>query len=604
MRTIWRSIRDALSGARHGAGTFMTVTEPILKPFFPAFRVVLALLALQVAVQGTYPFVYGWLTDALVARRGQLALMFFALLVLQGFIQHYVAYRRDQYEIRHVDWVMNLDIMTQSLERLAGFSLAQTARMHSGKSRDIVRKGRYAIRYLVYHALYRLGPVSMQLTLALACLLWVNLLIGGVAILCAGVYLFYRVVLFMHHRGPVKELDDHDNENGRMFADYLSNLEVVITSAQQRKTVGDFEADGRGLVEHGQRFWLSAAKLYFVGGGIALWSKFAMMGLTAWMLFGDRFSFGTYVAVTQWAMMSVNAMRELGEMQRELSTQWAYAEVYLELLQQEPEIVSAPNAKRPERLSGHVEFRNVTFTYEPRASDDPLETGEPVVALNDVSFEIPPGQKLALIGESGAGKSTIAYALMRAREPQSGSIRIDGSDLRAFDLDVVRRRIGYVPQHPRLFDRTLRYNLVYALEDGLPEPEDAELRELLALVKLEDLADGGGLDRRLGEGGHTLSGGERQRLCIARVLVKNPDVLIFDEATSSLDPVNEKKVQDAIDAVGGRTKLIIAHRYSTIRDVDRILVFDKGRLVDDGTHDELLAGSLYYRTLLEQQSIL
>ena len=192
---------------------------------------------------------------------------------------------------------------------------------------------------------------------------------------------------------------------------------------------------------------------------------------------------------------------------------------------------------------------------------------------------------------------------MRARDPQGGIIRMDGTDLRSLDLDSVRRRIGYVAQHPRLFDRTLRYNLTFGLDNTVSVSDDA-LHEILEVVKLAPLARNGGLDRRLGESGHTLSGGERQRLCIARALIKNPDVLVFDEATSSLDPVNEKKVQDAIDAAGGRTKLIIAHRYSTIRDVDRILVFDAGHLVDDGTHEELLAGSLYYRTLLEQQGLL
>jgi len=603
MPFLWRSIRDASASVHKGVSTFLEVTRPTLEPFFPAFKVVLALLAVQIAVQSTYPFIYGKLTDALVARDKMLAIMLFGALIVQGLSQFIIAYRRDQYEIRHVDWVMNLQIMTESLEHLTGFSLAQASRMHSGKSRDIVRKGRLAIRHLVYTTMYRLGPTFLQLIIALICLLWVSPLIGAIAILGTGIYLVYRIALFMQHRAPIKALDDHDNENGRLFADYLANMEVVLTSARQRQTVSDFRDDGQGLVDHGQRFWLSAAKMYFFGSGIALLSKYAIMGTTAWMLFGEQFSFGTYVAITQWGMMAMSATQELGQMQREFSGHWAHAEIYLDLLRQEPEITTVPGAQRTERLRGHIEFDNVTFTYEPRISDDPLRDGDPVIALREVSFNIPSGQKVALVGESGAGKSTIAYALMRARDPQGGIIRMDGTDLRSLDLDSVRRRIGYVAQHPRLFDRTLRYNLTFGLDNTVSVSDDA-LHEILEVVKLAPLARNGGLDRRLGESGHTLSGGERQRLCIARALIKNPDVLVFDEATSSLDPVNEKKVQDAIDAAGGRTKLIIAHRYSTIRDVDRILVFDAGHLVDDGTHEELLAGSLYYRTLLEQQGLL
>lgn len=603
MRNISKTIRDAASGFRNGIRGFVTMTNPILRPFFPAFKVVLFLLALQIAVQSTYPLVYGFLTDALVERRATHSLMLFGVLVLQGIVQFTIAYRRDQYEIKHVDWVMNLQIMTESLERLANFSLSQSSKMHSGKSRDIVRKGRLAIRHLVYTSLYRLGPTLMQLTLALAYLLWSDWRIGILAIVGTSVYLAYRVALFMHHRVPMKELDARDNENGKLFGDYLANMEVVMTTAQQGRAVADFASDGKELVKQGQTFMLGAAWLYFLGGGIALMCKYAIMGLTAWLLFGNQFSFGTYVAITQWAMMAVNATQELGQMQREISSQWAYAETYLEILQQEPEFVSAADAKKPKFLRGNIRFENVTFTYDPRASDDPLSEGDPVVALNDVTFEIPSGQKVALVGESGAGKSTIAYALMQASDPQSGTISIDGTDLRDFDQNTVRRRIGYVPQHPRLFDRTLRYNLAFGLADDALDISDKELREALEMVQLEHLADDGGLDRRLGESGHSLSGGERQRLCIARALIKKPDVLIFDEATSSLDPVNEKKVQNAIDKACGWTKIIIAHRFSTIRDVDRILVFNSGRLVDDGTHEELLEGSVYYQALRDQHEL-
>jgi len=602
MRNPLRSVRDSAVGARKGVGAFCEVAGPILKPFYPVFSVVLALLTLQVAIQAVYPLLYGKLTDALVQRDVHLSVLMFALLVLQGFLHLRIAYRRERYEIDHLDWTMNLRIMTESLERISGFSMAQSSQMHSGKARDIVRKGRIAVRHLVYLALYRFGPVAMYLVVAVTCLMLMHRLLGAVAILSVSTYLVFRLFIFQQHRQPIKQLDDLDNENGKLFADTLSNMEVVQAYARQQRTVGDFTADSRQLVDGAQNFWRTAIIWYYGANGIAFVSKYAIMGLTAWMFFGDAFTFGAYVAITQWAMMAMNAMQELGQMQREISGEWAYAETYLDLLRKKPEILPNPDGIKPERLRGHIVFDDVTFSYDPRASDDPLKGGEPVVALDSVSFEIPAGQKVALVGESGAGKSTIAYALMRARDPKTGAIFVDGTDMRQFDQDALRRRIGYVPQHPRLFDRTLRYNLTFGLEDG--SATDEQLRELLETVKLTHLADGDGLDRRLGEGGHTLSGGERQRLCIARALIKNPDILIFDEATSSLDPVNEKKVQDAIDAVTGRTRIIIAHRYSTIRGVDRILVFDSGRLIADGTHETLLTDSPYFRELLVQQGLL
>jgi ATP-binding cassette subfamily B protein len=600
---LWRSFREMVRNARAGAGEFITVAVPIFRPFLSAMRIVVILLFAEQIIDSIYPLLYGKLTDALVSKHGRFALIMLGVLVVQGLVSQLLRYIRERYEIERIDWSMNLNIMTESLERIAGFSMAQCAHMHTGKTRDIVRNGRIAMRQLVFMAIYRLGPTMMKLGLALIALTWMNMLVGSSAAIGTALYLGFAVVLFVRYRTPMKRLKDRDNENGKMFADTLANMEVVMANARQRLTVADFNTDGQEFVSQARAFWRKALGWFYIRNGAAFIWKYAVMGLTAWLLFRGNFSFGTFVALTQWAMMAVGATQELGQMQRELSEYWADTELYLQLLRKPPEIVSPPGAFRPESLRGAISFENVTFHYEPRASDDPLKVGEPVVALNDVTFTIPSGQKIALVGESGAGKSTVAYALMRARDPRTGTIRMDGTDLKSMDLDTVRRRIGYVSQHPRLFDRTLRYNLLFGLNDDDTASDD-RLREILATVKLEHLADNGGLDRKLGENGHTLSGGERQRLCIARALIKDPDVLIFDEATSSLDPVNEKKVQDAIDAARGRTKLIIAHRYSTIRDVDRILVFDSGRLVDDGTHDELLSGSLYYRTLLEQQGLL
>ncbi len=597
MRSWWRSVKGS-------AGEFLAIALPIFRPFVPALAVSVGLIFLETLIDSIYPYLYGKLTDAVVSRSARMAFIMLGVLVAQGLVGLLIGYIRERYEIKRIDWAMNLDIMNASLERIMGFSFAQCGQMHSGKTRDVVRNGRTAMRRLVYMVIYNAGPVLIKLSLALIALTWTNRYVGGAAATGAVLYLAFAIALFVHFRKPIKKLQDCDNENGKIFADTLANIEVVLVSAGQKRAMAAFSADGQEFVDQARAFWRRAIVWFYLRNGAAFLWKYAVMGLTAWLLFRGHFSFGTFVALTQWSMQAVGATRELGQMQRELSENWAHSELYIQMLSKPPEIVSVPDALRPDRLRGHIAFEGVTFSYEPRASDDPLKAGEPVVALDNVTFDIPGGQKVAFVGESGAGKSTVAYALLRARDPQAGVIRVDGTDLRSLDLDAVKRRIGYVSQHPRLFDRTLRYNLLFGLNDGEDTVSDDRLRDLLAMVKLEHLADKGGLDRKLGENGHTLSGGERQRLCIARALIKDPDVLIFDEATSSLDPVNEKKVQEAIDGARGRTKLIIAHRYSTIRDVDRILVFDSGHLIDDGAHDELLAQCPYYRTLLEQQGLL
>lgn len=602
MKTLWRTYRDALLGARDGAREFLSVAVPVFRPVLPAIGFVLALLTLSVSFEAVYPLLYGKLTDALVDKEGRVAVFLLGLLFLQSALRHAIDYARERYEIEHIDWDLNLRIMNASLERICGFSMSQCAGSHTGKTRDIIRNGRNAMRELVFIAIYRFGLTLLRLLMALGCLLWACPTVGAGALAGSVIYLAFAVWLFIKYRLGLKALEDRGNDNGKLFADIQANMEVVMAYARQKLTTADFDADGRAYVQQGKEFWRRALGWFYVRNGVALLSRNLIMAYTAYLLFGDAFTFGMFVSITQWAMQTVGATQDLGQMQREISKHWAHMELYLQLLHQKPDIAVVPTALPVHRLRGHIVFDNVTFAYQPRATDDLLEQAEPVVALDRVSFEITPGQKVALVGESGAGKSTVAYALMRARDPRDGSIRIDGTDLRDIDLDTLRRRIGYVPQHPRLFDLSLRYNLTFGLQDP-STVTDEDLRELLRLVKLDKLAANGGLDSKLGEGGHSLSGGERQRLCIARALIKDPDVLIFDEATSSLDPVNEQRVQDTIDAVAGRTQIIIAHRYSTIQDVDRILVFEDGRLLDDGTHDELVGRSGYYHALLKQQGL-
>lgn len=598
-----RACRDTLSGACNGARQFIATAIPIFRPLWPALRIVGLLLAASVLVESLYPLVYWKLTDALVDQHARMAILMLCVLLTQSGLRLFIDYARERYEIEHIDWELNLRIMNASLERIAGFSMAQCSGSHTGKTRDIVRNGRGSMRELVFMAIYRVGPVLLRLLMALGALLLVSPPIGATAVAGALVYFGFSIWLFMRSREPLKALEDRGNENGKLFSDILTNMGVVMAYARQQRTVQDFNGDGQELKRQGQVFWRDALGWYYARNGIAIITRTAIMAVTAYLLFTEQFSYGAFVSITQWGMQIIGATQDLGQMQKEVSRHWAHMELYLQFINQEPEIVVTEGAVPVDKVEGRITFHDVTFTYRPRATDDPDHPMKPVIALDRISFEIMPGQKVAIIGKSGAGKSTVAQAIMRSHDPAHGHIAVDGVDLRAMDLNGLRRRIGYVPQHPGLFDRTLRYNLVFGIEDTSPLDDEC-LREALRLVKLEHLAATGGLDSKLGEGGHTLSGGERQRLCIARALIKKPDLLVFDEATSSLDPVNEREVQDRIDAIEGRTCVIIAHRYSTIKDVDRILVFDAGRLIGDGTHASLIRDCAYYQELLRQQGLM
>ncbi len=254
-----------------------------------------------------------------------------------------------------------------------------------------------------------------------------------------------------------------------------------------------------------------------------------------------------------------------------------------------PAVRDRPDAIDTGRLSGLVEFNDVSFSYDGKRP-----------AIEDLSFTALPGQTIALVGPTGAGKSTAIALLHRAFDPQSGFIKIDGMDVRGLKLSALRRNIGVVFQEALLFNRSIRDNLLV----GKPDATDDELRSAAARAQALDFITRGeqGFDTNAGERGRMLSGGERQRLSIARALLKDPPILILDEATSALDAVTETKVNAALDEVmKGRTTFVIAHRLSTIRNATRILVFESGRVVETGTFDELVAKGGHFAELAKAQ---
>jgi ATP-binding cassette subfamily B protein len=273
-------------------------------------------------------------------------------------------------------------------------------------------------------------------------------------------------------------------------------------------------------------------------------------------------------------------------------------------------ITDAPDAVDLVDPKGRIELDHVWFRHPPgrEVSLESLEApGTPGAdepsdwTLRDVSLVIEPGDTIALVGASGAGKTTIAMLVPRVYEAVQGSVSIDGHDVRDLTLESVHAAIGLVPQDPHLFHDTIRANLRFAR----PEATDADLRQALEGARIWDLVASlpDGLDTVVGERGYRMSGGEKQRLAIARLLLKNPAIVILDEATSHLDSESEVAIQRAFDeALRGRTAIVIAHRLSTIVDSDRIVVVDAGRIVESGTHSELLArGGVYaelYRTQL------
>ena len=298
---------------------------------------------------------------------------------------------------------------------------------------------------------------------------------------------------------------------------------------------------------------------------------------------------GELVAFLTYAVNLANPVKRLSRVYAAIQRAMAAADRVFAVMDLEEKITDVPGAKPLPRIKGQVEFKDITFSYK---------EGQP--ALQHISLKAEPGQMIALVGPSGSGKSTIANLIPRFYDVDSGTISIDGHDIRQVTADSLREQIGLVPQETMLFSTTVMENIRYGRLDATDEEVVEAARAANAEEFIKDLPEG--YDTKLGERGLNLSGGQRQRLAIARAILKNPRVLILDEATSALDTESEKIVQDALDKLMvGRTSFVIAHRLSTIFNADQIFVVENGHLREHGTHEELLAAGGLYSNLYNIQ---
>ena len=372
-------------------------------------------------------------------------------------------------------------------------------------------------------------------------------------------------------------------------AESINGVRLIKAFAGERSDMAQFmEKADAYLATSKKSFKITS---YFVGSMI-FFSNFinvAILVVGGLLINQGLMSFGELVAFFLYVGLFMKPLMQLLGFIQVYQRGMAGFKRFYELLQEKPEIVDAPDAKSCPPCKGNITFDNVSFAYA---------DGRPVI--RGLSLNVASGETVAFVGATGAGKTTIASLLLRFYEPQSGRILLDGCDIRELTQESLRRQIGLVQQDVFLFGDSVRYNIAYAKPDATADEVQAAAKAAAADEFIQKLP--AGYDTEVGERGVKLSGGQKQRLAIARVFLKNPPIVVLDEATSALDNITEQQIQRELDELAvGRTTLIIAHRLSTIRHADKIVVLDEGKVVECGTHEELLARKGHYFALYSKQ---
>ena len=560
-----------------------------LRPY--KFRLCIAAICTALASAGTVvlPWIIKDLVDQVLSEKDAEKLTYIALSVVVIFLFRGFFFYGQSYLISYVGQRLVIDIRREVFKKIQRLSMAFYDKNKTGTIMSYVTNDVNALQTGLVDNIVEMITESVILIASIVAMIYLDWKLFLFS-LCT----FPVVIMFIDFFG--KKIRASGSRIQGATADLTSILQEVVSSARVIKSfvreayeIDRFEAQNM----HNFRAQMKYVKL---SATLTPTIEFvAAIGVTMILWFGGNsvidgdITAGALVAFLTYAVNISNPIKRLSKVIANIQRALAAADRVFDVLDLPELIQNKPNAQLLPRVNGNVSFNNVSFAYN---------TDEPI--LDNVSFSATPGQVVALVGPSGAGKSTVASLLPRFYDVTGGSIVIDGLDIREVTMESLREQVGIVPQETMLFNGSVYDNILYGRLDATEEEVMAASKAANAHNFITELPNG--YDTQLGDRGVNISGGQRQRIAIARAILKNPQILILDEATSALDTESERVVQEALDRLMvGRTSFVIAHRLSTIKNADKILVMEKGKIVEEGNHDELMAKDGLYAHLYQIQ---
>ncbi len=591
------SMQKPAEDARTGDGKLLPTLLALWPYIWPKnrrdlqLRVLLSLVLVVIAklVTVTVPYTFKWATDALVeassGRPSETENMLWIIgapitaTVIYGLTRILMALLMQAREGLFAQVAMHAvrKMALQTFEHMHRLSLRFHLERKTGGLTRVLERGRNGIEELSRMAMMTLIPTIVEFALVLGVFGFEFDWRYVVTILVMiSIYLIYTIQATNWRINIRRTMNESDTDASTKAVDSLLNYETVKYFGAEQREASRYD---RSMATYERAKVKTYTSLAILNAGQAVIFTIGMgvcMVMAAMEILNGEKTVGHFIMVNALLIQLYIPLNFMGMVYREIKQALVDIEVMIGVISQHEEVADRPDALPLKITDAHIRFENVVFHYNP---DRPI--------LKGISFEVPPGQTVAIVGPSGAGKSTISRLLFRFYDISSGTISIDGQDIVKVQQSSLRAAIGMVPQDTVLFNDTIRYNINYGRFDATEsEVEDAaRLAQIDGFIK--QLPEG--YNAQVGERGLKLSGGEKQRVAIARTILKAPPILVLDEATSALDSFTEKEIQDSLDRVSrGRTTVVIAHRLSTVINADQIIVLDKGEIVERGTHQGLV----------------